>query len=117
MAVTIARSAEAGGTLTRATDLSNDLLTANTDTLRSSTQTIRMQVERDVVDIASVKKANDALIATIDDTLRIADEGKKQRREAAQQLVACEAELKQALTAAKARTVTPEPPVPPGTRS
>lgn len=111
MAVTIARSAEAGDTLKRATDLTNDLLTANADTLRSSTQTIRAQVERGVVDIASVKKANDALIATIDDALRIADEGKKQRIEAERQLVACEMELKQALTASKARTVSPAPPV------
>ena len=114
MAVTIARSAEAGDTLKRATDLTNDLLTANADTLRSSTQTIRTQVERGVVDIAAVKKANDALIATIDDALRIADDGKRQRVEAEKQLVACEAELKQALTAAKART--PAPSAPPAQR-
>jgi uncharacterized protein YaaN involved in tellurite resistance len=111
MALTIARSAEAGETLQKATDLTNELLTANADTLRSSTQTIRTQVERGVVDIAAVKKANDALIATIDDALRIADEGKRQRTEAEKQLVACEAELKQALVAARQRTR----PVPPRT--
>jgi uncharacterized protein YaaN involved in tellurite resistance len=55
------------------------------------------------VDIAAVKQANDALIATIDDALRIADEGKRQRVETEKQLVACEAELKQALTGARAR--------------
>ena len=104
MAVTIARSAEAGDTLKQATDLTNELLTANADTLRTSTQTIRTQVERGVVDIAAVKQANDALIATIDDALRIADDGKRQRTEAEKQLIACEAELKQALTAATART-------------
>jgi uncharacterized protein YaaN involved in tellurite resistance len=103
MGVTIARSAEAGDTLEKATDLTNELLVANADALRSSTQTIRTQVERGVVDIASVKKANDALIATIDDALRIADDGKRQRVEAEKQLVACEAELKQALISARAR--------------
>lgn len=103
MAVTIARSAEAGDTLKRATDLTNELLTANAETLRSSTQAIRAQVERGVVDIEAVKQANDALIGTIDDTLRIADEGKRQRAEAEKQLVACEAELKAALVAARAR--------------
>jgi len=41
--VTIARSAEAGETLKRATDLTNELLTANADALRTSTQTIRTQ--------------------------------------------------------------------------
>ena len=63
-----------------------------------------LMTERGVVDIAAVKKANDALIATIDDALRIADEGKRQRTEAEKQLVVCEAELKQALVAARERT-------------
>lgn len=103
MAVTIARSAEAGETLKEATDLTNELLTANADALRSSNEAIRTQIERGVVDIDSVKQANDALIATIDDALRIADEGRRQRVEAERQLLACETELKQALTAAEAR--------------
>jgi uncharacterized protein YaaN involved in tellurite resistance len=114
MAVTIARSAEAGDTLKQATDLTNELLTANADTLRTSTQAIRTQIERGVVDIAAVKQANDALIATIDDALRIADDGKRQRAEAEKQLIACEAELKQALSAAKARPAQTTPP--PGAR-
>ena len=104
MAVTIARSAEAGDTLKDATDLTNELLTANAEALQSSTQTIREQVERGVVDIEAVKQANSSLIATIDDTLRIADEGKRQRAAAERELVACEQELKQALLAARART-------------
>jgi uncharacterized protein YaaN involved in tellurite resistance len=103
MALTIARSAEAGETLQKATDLTNELLTANAETLRSSTQQIRTQVERGVVDIAAVKQANDALIATIDDALRIADEGKRQRVEAEKQLAACETELKQAIVNARQR--------------
>jgi uncharacterized protein YaaN involved in tellurite resistance len=103
LGLTIARSTEAGETLQKATDLTNELLTANAETLRSSTQTIRSQVERGVVDIAAVKRANDALISTIDDALRIADEGKRQREEAEKQLVACEAELKQTLLAARMR--------------
>jgi uncharacterized protein YaaN involved in tellurite resistance len=103
MAVTIARSAEAGETLKKATDLTNELLTANAEALRTSTQTVRTQIERGVVDIGAVKKANDALIATIDDAMRIADEGKRQRADAEKQLVACEAELKQAIIAARSR--------------
>jgi uncharacterized protein YaaN involved in tellurite resistance len=104
VALTIARSAEAGETLQKATDLTNELLTANAETLRTSTQAIRTQVERGIVDIAAVKQANDALIGTIDDALRIADEGKRQRVEAEKQLVACETELKQALLASRSRT-------------
>jgi uncharacterized protein YaaN involved in tellurite resistance len=103
MALTLARSAEAGETLKKATDLTNELLTANAETLRTSTQAIRTQVERGVVDIAAVKQANDALIGTIDDALRIAEEGKRQRVDAEKQLAACEAELKQAIVAARTR--------------
>jgi uncharacterized protein YaaN involved in tellurite resistance len=103
MALTIARSADAGETLQKATDLTNELLTANAESLRTSTQTIRTQVERGIVDIGAVKQANDALIATIGDALRIADEGKRQRAEAEKQLAACEGELKQALLAARGR--------------
>ena len=110
MAVTIARSAEAGATLKGATDLTNELLTANADKLRTSTQEIRTQIERGVVDIESVKKANDALIASIDDALRIAADGRRQRADAEKQLVACEADLKQALASTTARTQPSAPP-------
>lgn len=103
IAVTIARSAEAGETLKKATDLTNELLTANAEALRTSTQQIRTQVERGIVDVAAVKQANDALIATIDDALRIAEDGKRQRVDAEKQLAACEAELKQAIVTARAR--------------
>lgn len=104
LTLTIARSAEAGETLKKATDLTNELLTANAETLRTSTQEIRTQVERGVVDIESVKKANDTLIATIDDALRIAEEGKRQRVSAEQQLAACESEMRQALAGVRRRT-------------
>lgn len=110
MAVTIARSAESGETLQRATDLTNELLTANADSLRQSTNQIRTQVERGVVSIDAVKHANEALIGTIDDTLRIAEEGKRQRAAAEQQLLSCEAALKQALVAARARSAGDTPP-------
>lgn len=109
MAVTIARSAEAGKTLKDATDLTNELLTANADKLRTSTTEIRTQIERGVVDIESVKKANDALIASIDDALRIASDGRKQRADAEKQLIACEAELKTALAASRS-SGTASPP-------
>ena len=55
-------------------------------------------------DIDTVKKANQTLIATIEDSLRIADEGRRRRQEAAAQLEVCETELRQALASAQART-------------
>ncbi|MCU0987607.1 MAG: toxic anion resistance protein [Acetobacteraceae bacterium] len=109
LAVTIARAREAGGDLKAATDLSNQLLTANADALRMSNAEIRTQVERGVFDIEAVKRANEQLVATIEDTLRISDEGRRKRREAEATLVGLEAELKQSLSSAKARATPPAP--------
>ncbi|WP_291297315.1 toxic anion resistance protein [Elioraea sp.] len=109
LAVTIARAREAGGDLKAATDLSNELLTANADALRMSNAEIRTQVERGVFDIEAVKRANDQLVGTIEDTLRIADEGRARRRAAETTLVGLESDLKRSLTSAKARVATPPP--------
>lgn len=109
-AVTIARSQEAGKTLKEATDLTNDLLKSNAENLRQANKEIREQIERGVFDIEVVKKANDDLIATINESLQIADEGKKKRAEAEKVLVQAESELKQVLSAAKARVQAPPPP-------
>ncbi|WP_337875061.1 toxic anion resistance protein [Elioraea sp.] len=102
-AVTIARSQEAGRTLKEATDLTNELLAANAENLRMANKEIREQIERGVFDIVIVKKANDDLIATINESLAIADEGKRKRAEAEKVLAQCETELKQVLSAARAR--------------
>ena len=103
IAVTVARAAEAGRTLKEASDLTNQLLTANAESLRRSNQDIRTQAERGVFDIEAVEQANANLTATIEDSLRIADEGKAKRADAEARLAACESDLKQALAAAKAR--------------
>lgn len=102
-AVTIHRSREAGQTIKAATDLTNELLLANAETLRQSNAEIRREVDRGVFDIESVKKANDLLIATIEESLQIADEGKRKRAEAEQQLRTCETQLRDVLSAARAR--------------
>ena len=107
-AITIYRAGQAAGAVKAATDLTNELLEKNADNLRTVNAEVRQQVERGVFDIEVVKRANDQLIATIEDSLRIADEGKAKRREAEVQLVECEEQLKQSLIAASARaTATP----------
>ncbi len=102
-AVTIYRSSQAGKTLKSATDLTNELLTANAENLRQANAEIRQQVERGVFDIEVVKQANQALIATIEEGLQIADEGKRRRAEAEAQLRVCEQELRQVLASASGR--------------
>ncbi|HHI70618.1 MAG TPA: toxic anion resistance protein [Rhodobacteraceae bacterium] len=102
-AVTIQRSAEAAEAVRDANDLTNELLTANADNLRQANKVVREEMERGVFDIEAVKKANETLIATIEDSLRIADEGKAKRAAAEEDLKQMEAELKATLASAKAR--------------
>ncbi len=99
--VTIYRSREAGATLKQATDLTNDLLAANAANLKEANKEVREQIERGVFDIETVKKANQTLIETIEESLQIADEGKRQRAAAEAELKTCEAELRKTLAAAK----------------
>ena len=101
-AVTIFRSSQAAETVKAATDLTNDLLAANAENLKQANAETRKQLERGVFDIETVKQANQALIATIEESLQIADAGKKMRGEALIQLQECEAELRKSLVSAHA---------------
>ncbi|MGZ5045439.1 MAG: toxic anion resistance protein [Methylobacter sp.] len=105
-AVTIYRSAQAAETVKAATDLTNELLAANAESLKQANAETRKQLERGVFDIETVKKANDALIATIEESLQIADQGKKMRREAVVQLEQCETELRKTLASAQAKSTS-----------
>ncbi len=102
-AVTIQRSSEAAEAVRDANDLTNELLKANAENLRSANKTIREEMERGVFDINAVKEANANLIATINESLEIADEGKRKRAEAEVELQKMEQELKETLASAKAR--------------
>ncbi len=102
-AVTIQRSGEAAVAVKEATDLTNELLQANAENLREANRMVREEMERGVFDIAAIRAANDNLVATIEESLQIADEGKARRAAAEQELEKMEAELKAALSAAKAR--------------
>ncbi|MDB6177590.1 toxic anion resistance protein [Paracoccus sp. Z330] len=101
-AVTIQRSAEAATAVREASDLTNDLLTRNAENLRQANAQIRTETERGVFDIESIRTANAELIATIEDSLRIADEGRARRAAAEEDLTRMEGELRNALGAASA---------------
>ncbi|MEP2784522.1 MAG: toxic anion resistance protein [Pseudoruegeria sp.] len=102
-AVTIQRSSEAAKAVKDANDLTNELLTSNAKNLRTANQTIRQEMERGVFDIDAVKTANAELIATINESLAIADEGKAKRAAAEKDLISMEHELRDTLASAKAR--------------
>ena len=101
--VTIFRSHESAKALKSANDLTNELLEKNAEGLREANVEIRTQMERGVFDIESIKIANNTLIDTLTDSLRIADEGKQTRAKALIELDKTERELKEALLATKAK--------------
>ena len=102
-AITIGRMGEAGAAVQAAGDLTNELLAANASGLREANALARRQVERGTFDIETVQAANRELLATIDDSLEIAAEGRRRRREAEARLEACESELRSVLAAATPR--------------
>ncbi|SEL63319.1 toxic anion resistance protein [Jannaschia helgolandensis] len=102
-AVTIQRSREAAEAVRDANDLTNELLTANARNLRDANKVVRTEMERGVFDIAAVRQANEDLVATIEESLQIADEGKARRAEAEKELEQMEKELRTTLASASAR--------------
>ncbi|KAA3645773.1 MAG: toxic anion resistance protein [Proteobacteria bacterium] len=101
--VTIWRSEQAADTLKDATDLTNEMLAANAENLQIANRKVREQMERGVFDIEVIKEANQKLIATIDDSLQIAEAGKAKREAAVIELQKTESQLREALLTAKAR--------------
>lgn len=104
VAVSIARAEQAGKAVKSASDLTNELLRENAELLNQSNKEIREQLERGVFDIETVKEANQKLILTIEESLQIADEGKRMRANAVKELSEMENALKQTLTDASARS-------------
>ena len=102
--ITIFRSHDAAKSIKEASDLTNDLLEKNADGLREANREVRQQMERGIYDIESIKKANNTLIATLNDSLKIAEEGKEARAKALVELKETEANLKNAILSVKARS-------------
>ena len=109
-AITIYRSGRAAETVRAATDLTNELLRANAENLKTANAEARRQIERGVFDIETVKQANQALIETIEESLKIADEGKRARAAATAELTQMEADLRKTLAAASAATAGQQRP-------
>jgi uncharacterized protein YaaN involved in tellurite resistance len=100
-AVTLFRTKKAAGTLGAATDLTNELLEANAENLAQANREVRTEVERGVVGIESIERANTRLIEAIRESIEIVEDGKQRRAEAEQRLLNCETELRDALMRAE----------------
>lgn len=78
-------------------DMTNELLRKNAEMLKSGTVEIARESERGIVDMQTLQYTNEQLISTLDEVLRIQDEGRTKRREAETELARIEGELKNKL--------------------
>lgn len=85
-------------------DATNDLLKRNAEMLKQNSIDTAKANERGIVDIETVKKVNEDLISTIQETLRIQQEGRQKRQAAEKELVAIEGRLKDTLLKNATRT-------------
>ncbi|MDF2532622.1 MAG: tellurium resistance protein [Clostridia bacterium] len=85
------------------TETTNDLLRRNSEMLKESTIGIAKENERGIVDIETLKKVNGDLISTIEETLKIQQEGREKRKQAEIELATIEKELKEKLVGAGTR--------------
>ena len=79
------------------TDMTNQLLRKNAETLQMATIETAKESERGIVDIETLKYTNETLIRTLDEVLQIQTEGRAKRQEAEQELYRIEMELKEKL--------------------
>ena len=73
------------------------MLLKNSELLRQNTLDVAKESERSIVDIETLKKANENLISTMTEAVRIQKEGHEKRMAAEQELVKIEGEIRQAL--------------------
>ena len=78
-------------------EVTNALLKKNADALRTSTIEVARESERGIVDMETINHTNQQLVSTLEEVIRIQDEGRTKRRESEAELVKIEAELKQKL--------------------
>jgi uncharacterized protein YaaN involved in tellurite resistance len=93
----LAHSASAIEAQRKVTDITNELLRKNAETLKISTIEAAKESERGIVDIETLRLTNESLITTLDEVMRIQQEGKQKRREAESELQRIENDLKNKL--------------------
>lgn len=91
------RSQEALKAQRAVTDMTNELLVKNANALKTGTVETAKEAERGIIDLDTLVKTNQNLIDTIDEVMKIQNEGRAQRLEAERQMVAMEANLREKL--------------------
>ncbi|BDG78298.1 MULTISPECIES: toxic anion resistance protein [Bacillus] len=103
IALTLLRQRNAVDAQQKVSDTTNELLLKNAELLKTNTiETVKAN-ERGLVDIDTLKKVQESLISTLEETLTIQEEGRLKRRQAEEELMMMEGDLKQKLLAIKER--------------
>lgn len=101
IAISLLRQEKALKLQKQVTDTTNDLMTKNSEMLKQGSLGVARESERGIVELETLKKVNDDLIATIEETLKIQQEGKAKRALAEQELSVMEGQLKAKLSEIK----------------
>lgn len=97
LALGLEHSRQATAAQSAVTNMTNQLLQKNADMLKMGTIETAKEAERSVVDIQTLQHTNQQLISTLDEVMKIQQEGAQKRREAEVELGRIEGELKQKL--------------------
>ena len=97
LALGMEHSRQATAAQNAVTEMTNDLLKKNADTLKMGTIATAKEAERSIIDIETLQHTNQQLISTLDEVLNIQKEGAAKRKEAEAELGKIEGELKQKL--------------------
>lgn len=97
LALGIAHSTEASRAQRSVTDVTNELLRKNAEALHVASVETARESERGIVDLETLKKTNADLIQTLDDVLKIQQDGREKRRQAEAEMARMEDDLKKKL--------------------
>ena len=97
LALGVAHSRQAAEAQREVTDMTNELLKKNAETLKMATVETAKESERGIVDMETLKTTNESLISTLDEVMQIQAEGRQKRQEAELKIRKMEQELKEKL--------------------
>ena len=97
LALGVAHSTQAAAAQREVTDMTNELLRKNAQTLKMATLDTARESERGIVDMETLKATNESLISTLDEVMQIQKEGRQKRQEAEAEIRWLETELKDKL--------------------
>ena len=97
IAIGLDHSTEAARAQREVTDMTNALLKKNAEQLKAATIETAKEAERGIIDIETLQQTNQTLISTLDEVMKIQEEGREKRAAAEAQLAQIETEMRQKL--------------------